>query len=48
MNKIIKAVLCILKNATIVIPLVEGVVYSIQNLVNPPKKDDKDVETSCS
>ena len=36
MNKILKSVLCILKNATIIIPLIEGVVYSIRDLVNPP------------
>lgn len=36
MNKFLKAVLCILKNATIVIPLIEGVVHSVQSLVNPP------------
>lgn len=35
MNKLLKAVLCILKNATIIIPLIEGVVYSVQKLVNP-------------
>ena len=35
MNKLLKAVLCILKNATIIIPLIEGVVHSVQKLVNP-------------
>jgi hypothetical protein len=35
MNKLLKAVLCVLKNATIIIPLIEGVVHSIQNFVNP-------------
>lgn len=35
MNKLLKAVLCILKNATIIIPLIEGVVHSVQRLVNP-------------
>lgn len=35
MNKFLKAILCILKNATIVIPLIEGVVHSVQSLVNP-------------
>lgn len=35
MNKLLKAILCILKNATIVIPLIEGVVHSVQKLVNP-------------
>lgn len=37
MNKLLRAVLCILKNATIVIPLVEGVVHSVQALINPKK-----------
>lgn len=34
MNKILKSILCILKNATIIIPLIEGVVYSVRDLVN--------------
>ncbi len=34
MNKLLKSVLCILKNATIIIPLIEGVVYSVRDLVN--------------
>lgn len=43
MNKFLKAVLCILKNATIIIPLIEGVVYSVRDLVNPPiQKCDQD------
>lgn len=43
MNKILRAVLCILKNATIVIPLIEGVIYSIKDLTNAPvgKCDEK-------
>lgn len=36
MNKFLKAVLCVLKNATVIIPLIEGVVYSVRDLVNPP------------
>lgn len=35
MNKLLKAFLVILKNATIIIPLIEGVVHSVQKLVNP-------------
>lgn len=50
MNKILRAVLIILKNATIVVPLLEGVVYSIRDLVNPPLTkeigDDEKNETS--
>lgn len=44
MNKVLKAILCILKNATIVIPLIEGVVHSVQSLVNPPLDDCKDCQ----
>lgn len=45
MNKVLKAILCILKNATIIIPLIEGVVHSVQSLVNQPLEDCKDVES---
>lgn len=50
MNKFLKAVLCILKNATIVIPLIEGVVYSIRDLVNPPldKCEGDSNEKTCA
>ncbi len=49
MNKFLKAVLCILKNATIIIPLIEGVVYSVCDLVNPPiEKCDKDGKDGCA
>ena len=34
MNKVLKSILCILKNATVIIPLIEGVVYSVRDLVN--------------
>lgn len=40
MNRYIKLALSILKNATVIIPLIEGVVYAIQALVNPPKKEE--------
>lgn len=45
MNKLLKAVLCILKNATIIIPLIEGIVHSVQSLVNQPLDYCKDVES---
>lgn len=50
MKKILKAALCILKNATIVIPLLEGVIDSIMKVANAPtdkciSKDCKDVES---
>ncbi len=49
MNKFLKAVLCILKNATIIIPLIEGVVYSVRDLVNSPiEKCDKDGKDGCA
>lgn len=44
MNRFLKSVLCILKNATVIIPLIEGVVYSIKALVNPKIEDCKDGE----
>lgn len=44
MNKVLKAILCILKNATIIIPLVEGVVHSVQKLVNPDLDECKDCQ----
>lgn len=44
MNKVLKAILCILKNATIIIPLIEGVVHSVQSLVNPPLDNCKDFQ----
>lgn len=49
MNKVLKAILCILKNATIIIPLIEGVVHSVQSLVNQPLgdcKNGKDTENT--
>lgn len=42
MNKVLKLILCILKNATVIIPLIEGVVHSVQSLVNQPLEDCKD------
>ena len=42
MNKLLKAVLCILKNATIIIPLIEGVVYSVQKLLNPNLEENNE------
>lgn len=40
-----KSVLLILKNATIVIPLIEGVVYAIHDLLHPQlEKEVKDVQ----
>ena len=33
------SILLILKNATIVIPVVEGIIYSIWDLVKPDKKE---------
>lgn len=48
MNRFLKSVLCILKNATVIIPLIEGVVYSIKALVNPKLEECKDgKETIC-
>ena len=48
MNRFLKSVLCILKNATVIIPLIEGVVYSIKALVNPELEECKDDEkTIC-
>jgi hypothetical protein len=43
MNKILRAAFCILKNATIIIPFIEGVVQSINNLVNYRKGETTDV-----
>lgn len=48
MNKLLKAVLCILKNATIIIPLIEGVVYSVQKLVNPDLEQCNEKSRSAS
>lgn len=49
MNKFLKAVLCILKNATVIIPLIEGVVYSVRDLVNhKPVECQNDESTSTS
>lgn len=48
MNKFLKSVLCILKNATIIIPLIEGVVYSVRDLVNHEKVECKDVQSTRS
>ena len=48
MNRFLKSVLCILKNATVIIPLIEGVVFSIKALVNPKLEDCKnEEEMSC-
>lgn len=47
MNRFLKSVLCILKNATIVIPLIEGVVHSIQSLVNPSLEKCNEESASC-
>ena len=48
MNKFLKAILCILKNATIVIPLIEGVVHSVQKLVNPDLEQCNETSRSAS
>ena len=48
MNKLLKAVLCILKNATIIIPLIEGVVHSVQRLVNPDLEASNEISRSAS
>ena len=40
-----KSVLAILKNATIIIPVIEGMVYTIWDLVKPTKKENKKDET---
>ena len=48
MNKFLKAILCILKNATIVIPLIEGVVHSVQKLVNPDLEHCNETSRSAS
>ena len=48
MNKLLKAVLCILKNATIIIPLIEGVVHSVQKLVNPDLEQSNETSRSAS
>lgn len=48
MNKLLKAVLCILKNATIIIPLIEGVVHSVQKLVNPDLEQCNETSSSAS
>lgn len=40
-----KSILTILKNATVIIPLIEGVVYSIHALLHPQlEKEVTDVE----
>lgn len=40
-----KSILLILKNATIIIPLIEGVVYSVHDLLHPQlEKEVKDVK----
>ena len=36
------SILLILKNATIVIPVIEGIIYSIWDLVKPEKKEKQD------
>lgn len=46
MNKILKSILCILKNATIIIPLIEGVVYSVRDLVNHKPVDCQNEKTN--
>lgn len=48
MNKVLKAILVILKNATIIIPLIEGVVCSIQKLVNPNLEERNETSRSAS
>ena len=48
MNKVLKAILVILKNATIIIPLIEGVVYSVQKLVNPDLEQKNETSGSAS
>lgn len=48
MNKFLKAILCILKNATIIIPLIEGVVYSFQKLVNPELEEKDEISSGAS
>ena len=39
------SILLILKNATIIIPVVEGILYTIWDLVKPEKKEKKDEES---
>ena len=36
------SILLILKNATVIIPVVEGIIYTIWDLVKPEKKEKKD------
>ena len=48
MNNVLKAILCILKNATIIIPLIEGVVYSVQKLVNSDLEQKNETSGSAS
>lgn len=48
MNKILKSILFILKNATIIIPLIEGVVYSVRDLVNHKPLECQDEKTTSS
>lgn len=36
------SILLILKNATIVIPVIEGIIYAVWDLVKPEKKEKKD------
>lgn len=38
------AVLLIAKNATIIIPIIEGIVYSIIDLVKPKKQDKEEIK----
>lgn len=40
---VFQAIMLILKNATIIIPLIEGVVNSIYNFNHPPKESNHDV-----
>ena len=39
-----KSTLVILKNATIIIPVLEGMVFTIWDLIKPQKKEKKDEE----
>lgn len=38
------SILLILKNATIVIPVIEGILYTVWDLIKPEKKEKKDEE----
>lgn len=36
------SILLILKNATVVIPVLEGILYTIWDIIHPSKKDNKE------